>query len=295
MISAFIWGTSFPAITVGLKYSSPELLLFCRFALATIISFILFPETIKKLIDRDLFLIGIFNGFAYLLQFLGQEFVPAGQSSILINFYSILVPIFSIFLLHEKPSKNVFLAVLSGFFGVVLLSSNQTNISGVSPQNYIFGVVLMFLAGTSWAMYVVLSKKIHILNRQQISNANFYSFKDLFSASMFYTTLIAFLSLFLIPNTFRTFKIEFIGVFIYLGVFASVIAFLFYLKALEDLNANIVSILLLSEVFVSYLISIIFLREKIDIFQILGSFLIILSILIIISIDNSDLEINPLT
>ena len=129
LIAAFIWGTSFPAITIGLRYTNPEMLLFLRYSLATIISFILFPNTIIKLKDKNLIIIGLFNGLAYLLQFIGQEFVPAGQSSILVNFYSVLVPIIAIFILHEKPSKTIILALIIGFTGVILLTGSPGKVT----------------------------------------------------------------------------------------------------------------------------------------------------------------------
>ena len=282
LIAAFIWGTSFPAITIGLRYTNPEMLLFLRYSLATIISFILFPNTIIKLKDKNLIIIGLFNGLAYLLQFIGQEFVPAGQSSILVNFYSVLVPIIAIFILHEKPSKTIILALIIGFTGVILLTGSP-GIVTVSYRDYLFGVVTIFFSGVSWAFYVVYTKKFQ-LQRNVTNNAlPKYTYQELFTASMFYTALIAFISLFFIKNPLANIRLEGLLVSVYLAVFASVIAFLIYLIGLDKLTATRVSILLLSEVLIAYIISILFLKENISLLQVLGSIFIFISIILVIT------------
>ncbi len=282
IIASFIWGTSFPTITFGLKKTNPELLLFLRFFIATIISFFLFPNTIKRLKEKKLIMIGLFNGLAYLLQFIGQKYVPAGQSSILVNFYSILVPIIAIFVLKEVPSKRVLFALIIGFSGVIFLTGYSSDIE-VSVTNYLLGVITIFFSGVSWAFYVVYTKKfqleLNVDNQVELR----YSNEDLFSASMFYTMVIAFFSMFLVPFSNSDINIEMVLISLYLAVFASVIAFLLYLSALKKISATKVSIILLLEVLVSYFFSILLLKENITILKITGSLLIIGSIIIVIT------------
>jgi drug/metabolite transporter (DMT)-like permease len=283
LIASLIWGASFPAITLGLKFVNAELLLFLRFFVATIISFFLFPKSIKRLfVDRNLVIIGVFNGLAYLLQFIGQTTVPPGQSSILVNFYSVLVPILGLIILHEKPSIIIIIAVIIGFLGVILLADYQQGISG-SYFEYLIGITSIFFAGVSWAFYVVFTKKFQ-MQKNNIDGISFeYSSQELFTASMFYTTLIAFFSLFFVQTDFSNLSIDLIFIVIYLSIFATVIAFILYLIALENINASKISIILLSEVFIAYFLSILFLDELVGPLQIIGSLFIISSILLVIS------------
>lgn len=287
ILASFIWGTSFPAIAIGLKYTSPELLLFLRFLIATVISFIVFPGTITRLKDKNLVVIGVFNGFAYLLQFIGQKSVPAGQSSILVNFYSVLVPIISLFILHEKPSKTIIGTVVIGFTGVVFLTGYSNSIS-TSYQNYLFGVIIIFFSGVSWAFYVVFTKKFQLEKDKENKLTQKYSVQELFTASMFYTALIAFISLLFIKNPVSEIKIESIIVSSYLAIFATVIAFLLYLVGLEKLSATKVSIILLLEVVIAYILSILFLGEIITVLQSIGSVFIVLSIVLVVKMTNKD-------
>ena len=285
-IASLIWGTSFPAITIGLKYTNPIVLLFLRFIIATSISFALFPKTISHLKDIDMVIVGLFNGFSYLFQFIGQQYVPAGQSSILVNFYSVLVPIISLFILHEVPSKKIIFAVILGFLGVILLAEYNKSISA-SFHNYIFGIIIIFFSGVSWAFYVVFSKKSQTQRGKNDEYISKYSYQDLFTASMFYTSLIAFFSLFFVTNPFSNIRLESLIVSSYLGIFATVITFLLYLIGLEKISATNVSVILLSEVLVAYIISILYLGEIITIIQFMGSIFIIISLFLVIKNNQS--------
>lgn len=276
-----MWGTSFPAVSVGLEYTSPEMLLFVRFSLATIIGFMLFPSTIIRLKEYPLIIIGLFNALGYLIQFIGQKYVPAGQASILLNFYSVIVPITAFFILHEIPSKKVILAVFIGFFGVILLTGYQQDIS-VSYNQYLLGAVEILFSGILWAFYVVYSKKVMIkdeLNQKKSSN---YSNQDVFNASMFYTALTALISLFFVPPSFSQVNIQLLTIAIYLGLFPSVLAFLLYLISLEHIKATTASIILLSQVIVAYTISIIFLNETIGFYQIIGTLFILIAVYLVV-------------
>ena len=280
-IASLIWGTSFPMVTVGLRYTTPEMLLFLRFLLATVIGFLMFPGSIKCLKDKDLIIVGLFNALGYLIQFIGQQYVPAGQASILVNFYAVIVPITAFFILNEKPQKIVFFAVIIGFLGVILLVGYQTDGAATYDQ-YLLGAFEILISGILWAFYVVFSKKILI---QHDENENFnqkYSNQDVFNASMFYTALTAFISILFIPNSVSQVNVEFIVISIYLGLFPTVIAFLLYLISLQHIKATTVSIILLSQVIVAYIISIIFLHELIGILQVIGTGFILMSIYLVL-------------
>jgi drug/metabolite transporter (DMT)-like permease len=96
-IAALLWGTSFVVIEWGFENSSidPLLFVFLRFAIATILFLPIALYKLKgireMLLSKSIILIGLFNAFAFLFQFLGQQYTTAGKASLFVNFYAIIV------------------------------------------------------------------------------------------------------------------------------------------------------------------------------------------------------------
>ena len=59
LIASFFWGTSFPVISYGLRFISPDQLLFLRFFSASLIALFLFPSSFRKIFTHpSLILVG---------------------------------------------------------------------------------------------------------------------------------------------------------------------------------------------------------------------------------------------
>ena len=109
-IASVLWGTSFPAIKIGLKYVDAYMFVFLRFFLASIIMF--FVVLMKKnfgfeFVKRKvIWFLGIANGVAYLFQYVGMNSTSASKSSLLVNLSAIWVAILSWLILKEKLGKQ---------------------------------------------------------------------------------------------------------------------------------------------------------------------------------------------
>ncbi|MFW9929128.1 MAG: DMT family transporter [Candidatus Thorarchaeota archaeon] len=294
LISAFVWGTSFPVVAYSLQYTEPALLLALRFGLATIISFFMLKINFRVIFYNKLLLfVGLLNGFAYFFQFLGQNVIPAGLSSILVNSYAIFVPIFSYFIVNEQITAKKITAAILGVFGVILISYNEISLtSSEHIAIYLLGIITVFFSGLLWALYVVYSKKAESKFQDRLSNGslneNEITYKEVFFTSLFYTALIGLIVVLLHPTNITTiFSVEPIAGGIYLSIFCTMIPFFLYLQALEKIDASIVSIILLFEVIIAYIISILYLSESVEIIEIFGTIIIIFGIFIAIQSDAS--------
>jgi drug/metabolite transporter (DMT)-like permease len=80
-LAGVLWGTSFPAIKIGLRYVDAYQFVFLRFFLASLIMF--FVLLIKGNLGfefakrRTIWFLGIANGVAYLFQYVGMNSTSA--------------------------------------------------------------------------------------------------------------------------------------------------------------------------------------------------------------------------
>ncbi|MFX0090928.1 MAG: DMT family transporter [Candidatus Hodarchaeota archaeon] len=303
-LAGILWGTSFPAITFGLNYVSAELLLFLRFLIATVITIALYPQSVRKALTiRTLAILGLMSGTGYLLQVLGQGLILPGLTSMLVNSYVIIAPIFSYFIIGEKLTIRKIGAAIIGLFGVLLITNPSPEIIEMSFEQHLLGILLILGAGLVWGLYVTFSKKVQNQN-PQITDS------DIFVATMIYSLNIA--CLMLSFGTFsrcmeqNNFNLIEIGMklivdllnptpllaAVYLGIFCSVIPSAIYLRALNNIDVGISTIILLLEVVVSYTISIAFFGEVMGIIQILGSIFLVGGIILVMIEPRAELKEN---
>ncbi len=292
VVAGMLWGTSFQAITYGLQYTTPVLFLLLRFSFASIIAATLFPQSIKRVLtSKNMAIVGLLNAFAYLLQFVGQQWVPAGQSALLVNSYSILVPFFAYFMIQERLTIEKILAAVIGLIGVGLITNQDSGGVTATRVEYLLGVITIFLAGTIWAIYVVYAKKMQLKFPRESTHTSHASkiSQDVFVASMFYT---AFLAVSVLPISKEPLSLSLEATFsaLYLAIFCSTIPLLLYLGSLENIDAGISAIILLLEVLVAFVISSIYFDEKVIFRQVFGAFLILIGISLAIRETNAELE-----
>lgn len=159
ILTIVFWASAFVAIRVGLTSYTPGALALLRFIVASgcmaVIYFLLPNRKQIKLIDRFLLIllgvlgIGVFNlGLNY-----GEVSVTAGIASFVIGLVPILIIVFSIIFLRERPSILVYLGVAVSFAGLVIMALGED----VHASRF-YGLMLIFLAAMMKALYTVLQK-----------------------------------------------------------------------------------------------------------------------------------------
>ncbi len=282
VLAAILWGTSFIAVRWGLEYITPVLFVFFRFSLAVIILTPFFLSRIQKikklLLKKDVIIIGLINALAFLSQFIGQQNTTAGKASLFVNFYVIIVPIFSPLVLKEKYHWSVLISGVIGVSGVFFISTNL-NFSQLS-KGTIMGDLIILLSSLAWTAYIIISK--NFLNK----NPKHSSF-DIFSVTLLWTTLFL---LSCLPFVFFQYSIREISLQItfesvlavcYLSIICTVVAFGLYTYGLKQIEAGPSSILMLIEVLVAFVLEAILFTEIPTIWTITGGILVFFSIVII--------------
>jgi drug/metabolite transporter (DMT)-like permease len=272
-LAGVLWGTSFPTIQLGLNYVDPYTFVFFRFFLASIVMF--FIALIKTgrrfefIRNRVVWFLGIANGVAYLLQYVGMKSTSASKSSLLVNLSAVWVAILSSLILKEKLGTKRAMGILFGILGVFLITTNLD--FKTLGQGAVVGDLLVLLSGVVWAFFTVYNKKL-------VSNV-----KDIIQP----TTWILFLTLLpLIPSLYFStssplqLSVEAWLAIAYTAVFCWVIPYYLWSEALKSISAVSSTIILLTEVIVALAISPLILpHNSLTLISGIGAFSIILAII----------------
>jgi len=269
-----LWGTSFPAIKIGLIFVDPYRFVFLRMLLASVLIFLTSSVTRKldvSLVKEKLvWYLGLLNGFSYLIQYLGMSLTTASKSSLFVNSSAVWVAVLSWLLLKERFSKKKIMGIISGLIGVFFITTNLNPIE--LTQGTIIGDGLVLLSGILWSFFILYNKKI-------IDAYNAIQFMPwIFLATTLPLTPFIFLS-----NIFSLINLSaeaWIAI-VYTAVFCWLIPYYLWLKGLKHISPVASTVLLLTEVVVAISISFFFLGETLTMISELGASLILLAIILV--------------
>ena len=226
-----------------------------------------------KLTKHDyfiLFLIAFFGTFLYrILFFYGLKFTSASEAGIISSTLPAVFGITSFFLLKEKIKANQIKGIIFSVIGILLINFNgEVTISGLFSR--IFGNFLIFFSVVMGALFSILSKFLSKkVTPMMIS-----------SVSTFFSTLLLF-PLFIYDGIYFNFSfLNFTSLMLilYYGVFVSVISFLLWFEGLTVISMStagvLTSLIPITGIFLSFII----LKETLNLYQIVGTVLIIISI-----------------
>ena len=275
-LAGVLWGTSFPVIKIGLRYVDSFMLVILRFSIASIImiAFLLLTKRLNlKFVRRSLWILGVLNGFSYLLEYVGMTFTTASKSSLIINLSAVWVAVLSWLILKDRFGKKKLLGIIFSIAGVFVITTNLNFLELVGGT--LFGDVITLFSGLGWSLFIVLNKKF-------ISD-----FEDQFQFNawvLFITTLPLIPFVPLSSNITINLPLEAWIIIVYTAVFCSIISYYLWLKGLKQISPVTSTIVLLTEVVVAVIISYIILGEGFTLPSAIGA-LLILSAIILVSID----------
>lgn len=247
---------------------------FLRFLIASLTMLFISGFTKRKALQFDkkrlVIILGISNGIAYLLQYIGMVFATATESSLFVNLSVVWVALISPIALKEKLSGRKMIGVIVSLLGVVLMTTNL-NFSSIS-QGTLLGDLLVISAGALWAFFIVYNKPLIQEGKNIIASATWlliFTLVPLTPIAIFFSTDFVHLPI----NAW-------IAVF-YTAIFCWVIPYYLWLKGLRHISAMVSSIVLLTEIIVAALISTFLLGETLTIISALGATFIIIAIMIV--------------
>ena len=274
ILAGFLWGTSFPAIKIGLQYMDPYTFVFLRFLTASLTMLLILVITGKASFNfnkkRLVIFLGVVNGVAYMLEYVGMASTTASKSSLFINLSAVWVALLCPLLLRERLGGKKAVGVGVSMAGVVLMTTNL-NVASLT-QGSIIGDILVVGAGIAWAIFMVYNKPL----------AN--SSKSLVLPM---TLLLVFTLLPLLPTgllsagSFASLPLEAWLAILYTAVLCWVLPYYLWIKGLQHLSPATSAIVLLTEIVVAVTISTLFLGEVFTAISGLGAILIVVAILFV--------------
>ncbi|MGB9915630.1 MAG: DMT family transporter [Candidatus Bathyarchaeales archaeon] len=273
LAAGFMWGTSFPAIKIGLQYMDAYAFVFLRFLVAalTMLATMLLTRNCSLSFNKKRLILslGLVNGTAYLLQYVGMVYTSAAASSLYVNLTVIWVALLSPVSLKERLSRKKMAGVFVSLIGIVLMTTNLDFASLATAT--ILSSFLVIVAGFLWAVFIIYNKPLVHESSNLIQSMTWllvFTMLPLLPAAAVSTKSISAL-----PAT-AWFAI------LYTAVFCWVIPYYLWLKGLRHISPITSTVVLLTEIVVATVISMLFLGEVFTFISGIGAILIIIAILL---------------
>ncbi len=273
ILAGFLWGTSFPAIKIGLQYMDAFSFVFLRFLAASLIMLAVLLGA-KKLDlrfpnKRLVLFLGTINGVAYLLQYVGMVYTSAAKSSLLVNLSIIWVAILSPFLLKEHLNNKRVAGVSIGLLGVFMMTTNLDFAS--LGQGTIIGDCLVMGSGIAWAFFILYNKPLATDSNNLIQSMTF----------LLLFTLMPLLMVF----SFSASSISGLGInawaiILYTAILCWIVPYYLWLKGLKHLSPVTSAVVLLTEIAVAVTLATVILGEIFTVVSGIGGILIVMAILL---------------
>jgi drug/metabolite transporter (DMT)-like permease len=239
--ASILWGSVFVAADLGLRYTNAYVLVLVRFLFASAIVLVmtgLFGRRlgiIRQFRSGSIWLLGFIDAIGFMLQYAGQSLTNASDATLLANLAPILVPLVAWKITNESISKTQACAMVIGLSGLALIASAATKSQGGS----VIGDLLLFGASSSFAFFIVLSKR---LNAVTTGSA---------------LAVILTITVFLAPAAFVLGKLNPLRLVLgldvwysslYMGIAGTVVPMVLYLRGLRSISSSRSGTLLLLEV-----------------------------------------------
>ncbi|PLV56844.1 DMT family transporter [Thermotoga sp. SG1] len=244
LLTSTLQGSTFPLQKLVVGGVSPFVYNVVRFGSAALLSLWIFgPGKFKRG-----FLLGLVLCGAYIFQIWGLKFTSAAKSGFIVSSFVFFVPIFSFLLEGEKPRKEHLFSFIVGFLGIYLLTGG---IGGFSS-----GDLLQLFCAVLFALHVVLITRFSRVERE----------KDM----MFWQFLVvAVINLAFGANNFHL-PVGALIVGLYSGVFATVFGILWQMRYQKEVGSNTTALVYMTQPFISLVLSILLLGEKMNVPQFVG-------------------------
>lgn len=269
VLLATLWGLSFPAISIGLEALDPVLFAAFRYDVAAVLllTYAVLRESEWRPVSRAnvgaVLAGGVFLVAANAFLFVGQQTVPSGVAAIMQSLVPIVTSLWAFGLLPEERLSAVgTVGILFGFVGVgLIVRPDPGNLLGTD----VVGRLLILAQVTGVALGGVLVQRI----RPTLGKASLSGWSMLAGAIILHATSAGIGEPLVVPATVRS-----AGAVVYLGVFATAIAFFIYFTLLEVRGALETSLVAYLVPIVATIAGVFLLDERITLLTV-GGFLIV--------------------
>ena len=232
--------------------------------------YVIFKEYWKIILILSIFGVSIFNIFMNIA--LTSSSVIS--SSLMPSFAPSMIIILSLIIYQSKISFIQLIGVIISFIGFVNIII-RGNIFNLGSLDFVKGDIWMLACVSCWAFYSVMLRNMP----KEIDNISFL-FLIFFIGNIFVTPFFIYES-YVNQSFLLNEKYSFLLV-LYVGIGPALISFLLWIKAIKVIGANKSGLFLNLIPIFSSLISIIFLKETLELFHVVGALLIFIGIYLFI-------------
>ncbi|MGM0920659.1 MAG: DMT family transporter [Bacillota bacterium] len=276
-VSISFWGISFVSTKAVLVQLEPLTLLVLRFGIASLFLFLLLfllrqPLKIKMDYLPEVFILAVLGIFVHqVIQAAALQSIQASQAGWIISFSPIFTAVLASLFLKETFTFFKAAGMIIAVLGVLLITSYGQGGSFTFHANA--GYALMILSTLNWAVYSILIKKLKI--PYPALTITFYtSFFGFMMTIPFFIRNNGWVQMSVLTQENWTHLL-------FLGIFVSAVAYWFWGKALEDMEATKVSSFLYFEPLATVIAAVILLNEPILLMSVAGGLLIIAGVMIV--------------
>ncbi|MDP4171452.1 MAG: DMT family transporter [Bacillota bacterium] len=159
LLVALVWGSTFVLVQNAIDSLEPLSFNGVRFLVAAILlGFWLFLFERKQLVhfNKKMLASGVLMGFmlflGYITQTMGLLYTTSSKAGFITGLSVVLVPLFSFFLLKQRPGKNAIIGVLIATVGLFLLT--MTDVASLTV-----GDGLVFICAIAFGLHIILTSK----------------------------------------------------------------------------------------------------------------------------------------
>ncbi|MCP4259981.1 MAG: DMT family transporter [Planctomycetes bacterium] len=274
LFTTLFWGGTFIAGKVVSENVGPFSIAFQRFAIASIFLILLTWKiegklpTLKKFQILPVILLGMIGIFTYNVMFFkGLKIIEASRAALIVATCPVFITIFSAIFLKEKINLVKGFGIIISVCGAIVVIS-KGNIGQIFRTGLGRGELYIFCCVVSWATYSLIGKVL----MKTLSPL----------ASVSYSAVVGAVALFVpacfVEGVLRNFSHQSLldwSCISYLGIFGTVIGFVWYYQGVQHLGPTKASLFINFVPIFAIVCSFIFLHEPITISLVVGTVLVI--------------------
>jgi len=256
LVTAVVWGATFPVIKIALDYISPFAFNSIRFFLASL----LFIPFFKKEGWKEGIKIGFCTFLGYSFQTLGMKFTTATNAGFITSLYVVLAPVLAYLFYRARLRSLDCLCLIIALIGFYFLSGYE---------GFRVGDILIFLCAVGFGMEIAMisyySKKV---------NPTILAFWQILAVAVFSTPLA------LITTDKLIINLEVIYALVVTVLLATFVAKMFQNWFQRYVSVTEASIILSLEGVFAHVFAVFMLGETLSVVQYFGAFLITLAVIL---------------
>ena len=272
LLAIFVWGISFVSTKIILRELPPVTIAFFRqfIALVPLVIMMAVKKESFRIKKGELILFVLSSLFGIVLYFLlensGLVLISASNASLLVAAIPIFALIADAIAGRKKINFQSLVCIVTSVAGVYFITF-ECKAPDFKSESFL-GSLLIFGSMLSWIIYTFISERLS----KNYSSLKLTTIQTILSIPLFIPFVSGELNKWIMPST-----IAFLNL-IFLGVFCSALAYVFFLFGLQKLGPVLVSALLNLIPVITIIAEAIIIKEMISIHQAVGSAMILGSI-----------------